>query len=120
MKKIIMALLMGVAVTVSYDVCAKNPMGGGFSGPSVSAVTVKEASKMSDDTPVVLKGKIEKHLGGDRYLFKDLTGTITVDIDDDEWRGLTVTPDDVIEISGEVDKDWTSTEIDVKSIRKVQ
>ncbi|MDI5434721.1 NirD/YgiW/YdeI family stress tolerance protein, partial [Salmonella enterica subsp. enterica serovar Kentucky] len=40
------------------------------------------------------------------YVFKDATGTINVDIDHKRWNGLTVTPQDTVEIQGEVDKDW--------------
>lgn len=77
-------------------------------------MTVAEALKVSDDTPVKLAGKIEKSLGNEKYLFKDATGTITIEIDDDDWRGVTATPDSELIIEGEVDKDmFRDTEIDV-------
>lgn len=91
---------------------------GGFSGPGPEVTTVKEASSMRDDARVMLRGNIIQHLGGDDYLFKDATGTITVDIDDKRWRGQEVTPKDTVEIYGEVDRDFTKVEIDVKSITK--
>ncbi|MDR2302369.1 MAG: YgiW/YdeI family stress tolerance OB fold protein [Deltaproteobacteria bacterium] len=93
--------------------------GGGFTGPGLEVVTVGEALRQGDDTPVILKGQIVRHLGKDRYLFRDATGEITVDIDDDKWNGLNITPNDTIEIRGEVDKDWTSIEIDVDSVAKI-
>ncbi len=46
------------------------------------------------------------------YVFKDATGTINVDIDHKHERPDTVTPQDTVEIQGEVDKDWNSVEID--------
>ena len=40
----------------------------------------------------------------------------TVEIDDENWHGLDVTPKDVVRIKGEVDKEMFSTEIDVDTI----
>ena len=36
------------------------------------------------------------------------------------WDGLKVTPQDEIEVEGEIDKEWNKTELDVKAVRKVQ
>ncbi|MEB0950600.1 YgiW/YdeI family stress tolerance OB fold protein [Citrobacter sedlakii] len=93
--------------------------GGGFVGPNGSSATVESAKSLRDDTWVTLRGNIVERVSDDLYLFKDATGTINVDIDDKRWHGLTVTPQDTVEIQGEVDKDWNSVEIDVKQIRKV-
>ncbi len=92
--------------------------GGGFTGPGLAVSTVAEAKTMRDDAKVVLRGQIKQHLGGDDYLFQDSTGTIRADIDDHKWRGQSVTPEDVVELHGEVDKDWNSVEIDVDRIVK--
>lgn len=93
---------------------AAQPQGkGGFTGPGPAVVTVKQALEMRDDAKVTLRGNIVQHLGGDKYLFKDATGTVKVEIDDDEWGGQSVGPDDTVELYGEVDKDWNSVEIDV-------
>jgi uncharacterized protein (TIGR00156 family) len=92
---------------------------GGFIGPSAASYTVEQAKKLSDDAKVILKGNIVRHLGGKDYLFQDATGTITVEIGASKWNGLTVTPQDLVEISGEVDKDFTSIEIEVYQIKKV-
>lgn len=92
---------------------------GGFVGPNGSSATVESAKSMRDDTWVTLRGNIVKRLSDDLYLFKDATGTINVDIDHKRWNGVTVTPQDTVEIQGEVDKDWNSVEIDVKQINKV-
>lgn len=89
---------------------------GGFKGPSISETTVAKAKDLSDDTWVVLTGKITKKIGDELYVFEDSTGGINVDIDNKRWRGQTVTPDNTVRIEGKVDKEWTSTEIDVKQI----
>ncbi|MDR3175744.1 MAG: YgiW/YdeI family stress tolerance OB fold protein [Desulfovibrio sp.] len=95
---------------------APSAAGGGFSGPGISPVTVRQAMAMRDDSYVILRGNITQRLGKDKYVFRDETGNIHVDIDQDKWGGKTVTPQDTVEIHGEVDKDWNSVEIDVDRI----
>lgn len=92
---------------------------GGFIGPSGSVTTVENAKSLRDDTWVALRGKIVQRISDDLYKFQDASGTVNVDIDHKRWNGLTVTPQDTVEIQGEVDKDWNSVEIDVKQITKV-
>ncbi|GAB3367518.1 MULTISPECIES: NirD/YgiW/YdeI family stress tolerance protein [Giesbergeria] len=91
---------------------------GGFTGPA-TVVTAEHTKSLADDTPVTLRGQIERHLGGENYLFRDATGTIEVEIDARHWSGQSVSPQDKVEISGEVDKHWTSIEIDVQRLRKL-
>lgn len=92
--------------------------GGGFVG-SNSVTTVEQAKAMKDNTWVTLRGNIVERVSDDNYTFKDSTGTINVDIDHKRWKGVTITPQDVVELQGEVDKDWGSVEIDVKQINKI-
>jgi len=77
--------------------------------------TVLEVMTFQDDTPVVLRGKIDRSLGRGKYQFSDATGTIVLDIDDKDTSFLA---EDVVEVYGEVDKGWFSTEIDVEEIIK--
>lgn len=92
---------------------------GGFVGPNGTVTTAANAKTMRDDTWVTLRGNIIERVSDDLYIFKDASGTVKVDIDHKRWNGQTITPQDVVEIQGEVDKDWNSVEIDVKQIRKV-
>lgn len=92
---------------------------GGFVGPNGTVTTVASAKSLRDDAWVTLRGNIVERISDDLYVFKDSSGTVNVDIDHKHWNGLTVTPQDLVEIQGEVDKDWNSVEIDVKQIRKV-
>ncbi|MCL6742598.1 YgiW/YdeI family stress tolerance OB fold protein [Kosakonia sp. R1.Fl] len=127
MKKI--AALVAVLTLCSAPVLAANPGGftgpgatsqsGGFTGPNGSKATVESAKSLRDDAWVTLRGNIVERISDDTYLFKDSTGTINVDINHKRWNGVTVGPQDTVEIQGEVDKDWNSVEIDVKEIRKV-
>lgn len=98
---------------------ATQSQSGGFVGPNGSSTTVESAKSLRDDTWVTLRGNIVERISDDLYLFKDATGSVNVDIDHKRWNGITVTPQDVVEIQGEVDKDWNSVEIDVKQVTKV-
>ena len=92
---------------------------GGFTGQSGAVTTVANAKSLRDDTWVTLRGKITERISDDLYKFQDASGVINVDIDHKRWNGVTVGPQDTVEIQGEVDKDWNSVEIDVKQIRKI-
>lgn len=89
----------------------------GFNGP-MTVVSAEQAKTLKDDTPVTLRGQIERHLGGDDYLFRDSSGTIEVEIDQRRWNGQSVSPQDKVEISGELDKHFTSSKVDVKRLHK--
>ena len=71
---------------------------------------------MRDDSIVVLTGKIVNSLGDEKYTFQDSTGQIIIEIDDEDWHGIKVTPENTIEIVGELDKElFEQPKIDVKS-----
>jgi uncharacterized protein (TIGR00156 family) len=91
----------------------------GYTGPGLESITVAAAKNLRDNSPVVLRGRIERSLGDEKYLFSDDSGTITVEIDDRLWVGLSVNQNDTVEISGEVDKDFRSIEIEVSAIKKM-
>ena len=80
------------------------------------ANTVLQVMTFQDDAPVVLQGKIDKPLGHGKYQFSDSTGTIVLDIDDEVIGNMDVLSEQMVEIHGEVDKGWFSTEVDVEEI----
>ena len=52
-------------------------------------------------------------------MFRDNSGTIIVEIDNEDWKGVTVTPQDTVEIYGEVDTDmFEPSKVDVDTIIK--
>ncbi len=112
MKKIqLLSLLAAGTFLVSSAAFA------GFTGPSnAKKASVAEAKDLADDTIVVIQGNITQSLGNEKYIFTDGNDTITVEIDNEDWNGLEVGPQDVVIITGEVDKDWNSVEIDVDEI----
>ena len=102
---------------------------GGFKGSDVDSTikTVSQVKDEQDDAWVTVKGNITKKLSKDKYLFKDSTGEIVVEIDSKYWQGVEVSEKDVVELSGEVDKDYfkdgklSKIKLDVKSpVQKVQ
>ncbi len=93
---------------------------GGFTGPdNVQKSSVAEAIKLADDSLVKLEGYIVKSLGDEKYEFRDNSGTVTVEIDADDWRGIDVTPETKVELVVEVDRDLRRVELDVESVRLV-
>ncbi len=119
MKKLLMLSALSIVLSAG-SVSAQYVERGGFKDPATIVNTVAELKHLRDDSYVVLEGKIEKRLGKEEYLFADSTGSITVEIDDDEWRGVSVGPQDTVEIIGELDKGIISDEIDVKQIRLLE
>ena len=101
MKKIFFAI-----VALIFSANFANAQFAGPDGGPNAAMTVKQALSMGDDTRVVLQGSIINSLGDEKYTFKDATGEIVIEIDDEDWHGVKVTPENVLEIRGEIDKDF--------------
>ncbi|MGP0173057.1 YgiW/YdeI family stress tolerance OB fold protein [Pseudomonas sp. NCHU5208] len=93
----------------------------GYTGPSATAqvTTVAAAQQAADDTHVVLEGQIVKRLQDELYEFKDATGTIQVEIDDEDWPNQTVSENAKVRLTGEVDKDLDNREIDVDRVELI-
>lgn len=118
MKNVITVSALVLMLGLSGNAMAQAKTGG-FNGPSAISTVSKAAdvNNMKDDTQVILVGKIEKSLGNEKYLFSDASGSLTVEIDDDDWNGLNVTPQDTVELVGEVDKDmFGPAEVDVDRV----
>ena len=130
-RKTILALALASLLTFP---CAATAANGGFNGPqgmgcfqgptaAADADTVAKAMKCWDDAPVVLTGNIVERLAGsdDKYMFRDATGQVMVDIDDDLFLGRTVTPQTRVRLHGKVDKELMEpTKIDVKRLEVLQ
>lgn len=84
-----------------------------------SLTTVKQALTLKDDTKVQLRGNVVKAIGDEKYQFRDSTGSITVDIDDELWQGKPIAANATVTLFGEVDIDYKPTkrvEIDVDAV----
>jgi len=94
-----------------------------FVGPgstSIQTTTVKEAIELADDSKVALEGTLVKQTSDEHYLFKDQTGEVMVEIDSEDFRHVTVTPEDKIRITGEVDSDWSENKIDIDHLELIK
>ncbi|HSD70501.1 MAG TPA: NirD/YgiW/YdeI family stress tolerance protein [Woeseiaceae bacterium] len=97
---------------------AANAQTGGFKGPdNRQVVMAAEVADLPDDAEVRLTGYVVRNIGDETYEFRDDTGTIIVEIDDEDWKGLEVTPEQRVEITGEVDQERQKTELEVDTIR---
>lgn len=77
---------------------------------------IREHAK--DDQPVLLTGVLAKKTGKEKYLFKDATGEITVEIDTEDFPAGKVDENTRVEIAGEVDKSaLRAVEVDAKRVR---
>ncbi len=110
-----------LCVLISLLFVSSTLLAAGFqdnSGTKVS--TIAQALKMRDESFVTIQGSIVKRISSDKYLFKDATGTMTVEIDDEEWAGQDVNSKNKLELQGEIDKDFMSTKLDVDSVRIIK
>ena len=94
----------------------------GYTGPGATpqVTTVAAALEAADDTHVVLEGQIVKRLQDELYEFKDASGTIHVEIDDEHWPAQAVSEKAMVKITGEVDRDLMSREVDVEHLEIIQ
>lgn len=125
------AILAALAAPVAFALPAqagpmdKAPKAGGFSGPvsGAQADTVAKALTLGDDAPVVLTGNIVSQVAGkkDKFIFKDATGEVRMEIDRKVFAGQSVTPENTVRIIGKVDKDLgKDVKIEAKSLEIVK
>ena len=112
-KRIFMVILLLVFVSSVYA---------GFTGPGATATlkTVASVNSMQDDDKITLEGYLVKEIRSEHYMFRDATGEIEVEIDNEDFRGVKATPETKIRIVGEVDKDRTSITVDVDYVEAVK
>jgi uncharacterized protein (TIGR00156 family) len=89
---------------------------GGFVEPLIS---VSDAQTLKDAMPVRMQGTIVRSLGNKRYEFRDNSGTITIFISRKLWMGISVTDQDTVELSGEIDKSFSTRRVKVRAIQKL-
>lgn len=89
-----------------------------FVGPGATdmVTTTSSIKDMKDDQEIILKGHIVRQVDFDRYVFKDSTGEVGVEIEGDAFMGQTVTPADQVRIAGAVEKRKSVTTVDVDSV----
>lgn len=121
MKKLLLSLICVLLAAANAQAKDKHKNKGFVFVPeNVVIETVADAKDKADDTIVVLQGQIVKALGDDKYQFTDETGEIILDIDQEDFDGVTVTEGEIIQITGDIDKEMMKpAEVDVKHIKKM-
>jgi uncharacterized protein (TIGR00156 family) len=117
MKKVLFEISLVIGLVFGYQLNALADYVGSSSEPVLKTVSeVKKSGK--DDQPVVLVGYIIKKVGKEKYIFKDSTGEIRVEIDRKNMPTKAFDEKTKVEISGEIEKEFLhSVEIDVDSIK---
>lgn len=121
MKKTMIAVTMMLSSGFAMANTMPNSQSiGGFEGPLKGVNdTVAKALSGRDGAPVQITGNLVNSLGDEMYTFTDGTETILIEIDDGDWAGLSVTPNDKVTIMGEIEKDWSEVHVEVDRIQKV-
>lgn len=120
MNTVLAAALMGSIATaaVASNEAVNQPVVN--QAAFAKTMTVQHALGMKDDSKVQLKGYVVKAVGDEKYQFRDSTGSITVEIDDELWQGKPISAKTPVTIIGEVDIDYKPAkrvEIDVEQLR---
>lgn len=125
LKKIKLAAVL-CAFAVPFAAVAAGPSGfdnqacpgapQGFTHQKMDSIAQLK-SDAKDDQIVVIDGRFTKQIKKEKYEFTDAKGdTILVDLDDEKnWSH--VQKDAKVELTAEVDKDFTSTELDALEVK---
>ena len=125
MKKVSIMAVLGVmgcatAFAGSGNMANNNMNNNNMNNDAMMVMTVEQVRAAGDNAPVIMQGYLLRQNGENSYVFQDTTGTINVEIDAEDWGGLTVSPTDMVEVWGEVDKNGMSMiEVDVSAIKKL-
>lgn len=118
MKKLIFALALSLLASPAFAA---------FTGPGTPAKSdqapITQAAQVAtapEKTLCLLEGNIVEQTIGNRYIFKDDSGNITVKISRKQLRCRTVTPENKIRICGEVDIEKQKAEVDVDWLEILQ
>ena len=88
-------------------------------GSQPKAVEVAEVNELLDDDRIALQGNLIQQTDDDNYIFKDATGEMEIEIDQDKFANITVTPEDEVLIIGEADVDVFETTIEAEELQLV-
>ena len=101
MKKPLMISALVIASSLTMAQAASNPM------------TVSAAMNAADNTQAVLQGTLGQSLGNEKYEFNDASGSMTIEIDQDITRHLTLSNGQALTLYGEIDREHHGNEFEV-------
>ena len=108
------------AATAAPMTNASSTPASGYTGSSSTAMsTVKQLLASGKDGQYArLQGKIISHEREKKYTFADDSGSMPVEISSKRFPpGQTISADQRVELTGKLDKEWRTTEFEVKEIR---
>lgn len=113
---LVLALGTAASVHAQYQGPGSKPSKAAPQAPMNTVADVLKNGK--DDQMVTLVGNVMKQVGREKFLFRDASGEIRIEIDDDAMPTQPFDDKVKVEITGEVEKDFLrSVEIDVKSVK---
>lgn len=80
------------------------PSGAASATSTQAPMTVAQVLKAKDDERVVMEGTIVRKVRHERYEFRDNSGTITIEVDDDKWPDGKPMIEQRVRLRGEVEK----------------
>mgnify|MGYP003365528562 CR=1 FL=1 len=81
-------------------------------------MTVEFAKTLHDGATISLRGNLIEHIGDDRYVFRDKSGSIGMIIPTAVFDGREVKPDQMLSINGSLDKKMTPPIVRVDLLQK--
>lgn len=119
MKKVSMIAVIGAFASVAAFAGSGNTANNANNN-MMEVMTVEQVRGLSDNSPVIIRGYMLRQNGENSYVFQDTTGTINLEIDEEDWGGQTISPNDYVEVWGEVDRNGASMiEVDVSAVKKL-
>ncbi|ACO78476.1 hypothetical protein AvCA_22850 [Azotobacter vinelandii CA] len=110
--------MKSLPILLITSLIATGSFAAGYTGPGAQGAisTVSAAREAADETPVTLEGRIVRQLKHEHYEFQDRTGSIEVEIDDEDWPTTAIDEKRQVRLQGEVDKELFGRTIDVDFI----
>lgn len=113
------AVLLSLVFVVSVASAQFTGPSTGTSRGSPTVTTAAGVASLLEGTDVTLTGHIVAHVRSDHFTFRDASGEVRVEIDDDIWKGRKVGPETRVRITGEVDRDRSGRYVDVEALELV-
>lgn len=79
-----------------------------------SVTSVAQAMQAKDDAYVTLEGTVVRKISGERYEFRDASGSMTVEIDDDKWPNRQPMLNQRVRLQGEVERKLIRKTVEVE------
>lgn len=121
MKTLVLTLLLTLSTSAVAGFTGNTTQNGGFISSQPATISVTQALKTPDNTMIALEGYILRQIGRDDYVFSDGTAEIKIEIDKHVWNGLTISPNDKIQIYGKLDNEiFEKAEVEVIRLEKAR